>query len=371
MRGTGNWTRREWMTAVAGAAMMSGVRHGYGAVRSSRLAMPGLLPGKVVAVRHSGCVVNGVAQAEPVQEMIRTGMRALTGARDHAMSWRRFAGPKDTVGIKVNPNGNDFVRSSPALVMEVVDGLLRAGVKPERIIVFERYNLILNRIRGWFPEWLQLQSAAQEWTHFQQETENYDQNHFVEYPDVLLEQDPNDLVARRSYLTEFVTQGVTKVINLSVLKTHQASGVTLSLKNLSHGLVNNVNRSHDPITRNLTGTFIPAVVSHPVIRNKCVLHIIDGCNGLYHGGPYGATQHVWPHKTIYISTDPVAADRTGWRAIDEKRVAMGLPLLAFSNADPPYFNFDQVQPQHIELAGALGLGEWRDDRIQLVQREIG
>lgn len=365
------WSRREWMSLAGGAALLAGVRHSHGSIRMSRLAMPGLLPGRVVAVHHSGSVAGGVTQPEPVVEMLRTGMRTLTGARDHALSWRRFVEPKDVVGIKINPNGNPLIRSSQALIMEVVDGILRAGVAPDRIIVFERYNLILNYVRSWFPEWLQLESAAPEWTHYQQEEANYDRDHFVDYPEVLPDQDPNDPLARRSHLAEFVTQRVTKIINLSVLKTHQASGVTLSLKNLSHGLVNNVNRSHDPRPRNLTGSFIPAIVSHPVIRNKCVLHIVDGCNGLYHGGPYGSTQHVWPHKTLYISTDPVAVDRVGWRVIDAKRADMGLPPLAFSNADPPFFNYDDVQPQHVELAGAMGLGEWRDDRIDIRRREIG
>ncbi|MCW5962964.1 MAG: DUF362 domain-containing protein [Bryobacterales bacterium] len=352
------------------AALAATVHHGTAAA-NPRLAMPGLVRGKVVAIGHSGCVVNGVAQPEAVREMLRAGMRELTGARDYVMSWRRFAGPSDVVGIKVNPNGNHRIQSSPALVMEVVDGLMRAGVRPDRIIVFERYNLILSWIRSWFPEWLQLEYASQEWTYRQQEVLNYDQEHFVDYPEVLPDQDPNDPVARRSHLTEFITKRVTRLINVAVLKTHQASGVTLALKNMSHGLVNNVNRSHDPVTRNLTGSFIPAVVSHPMIRSKCVLHIVDGCNGLYHGGPYGSTQHVWPHKKIYIATDPVAVDRVGWRVIDEQRALAGLPALAFSPADPPFFNFADVQPQHIEIAGALGLGEWRDDRINLVSRQIG
>ena len=61
--------------------------------------------------------------------------------------------------------------------------------------------------------------------------------------------------------------------------------MTLALKNLSHGLVNNVCRSHSSSTLNTCGQFIPAVVSMPVIRNKTVLHVLDGVKGLYHGGP--------------------------------------------------------------------------------------
>ena len=70
-----------------------------------------------------------------------------------------------------------------------------------------------------------------------------------------------------------------------MLKHHQSAGVTIGLKNMSHDLVNNVNRSHSTPTLNACGTFIPAVVNLPVIRQKAVLHICDGVKASYHGGP--------------------------------------------------------------------------------------
>jgi len=80
--------------------------------------------------------------------------------------------------------------------------------------------------------------------------------------------------------------------------------VTLALKNLSHGLVNNVWRSHATSTLNACGSFIPAVVNLPVIREKTVLNILDGIKGLYHGGPGANPKFVWEHKTLYFATDP-------------------------------------------------------------------
>src|SRR5919204_49015 len=50
-----------------------------------------------------------------------------------------------------------------------------------------------------------------------------------------------------------------------------SAGVTLALKNLSHGLVNNVARSHGTRSLNACNLFIPAAVQLPVIRNKTVL----------------------------------------------------------------------------------------------------
>ena len=54
----------------------------------------------------------------------------------------------------------------------------------------------------------------------------------------------DNVTARRSYAARFITREVNKLINVPVLKDHQSAGITLALKNLSHGLVNNVSRSH-------------------------------------------------------------------------------------------------------------------------------
>src|SRR5258708_17885718 len=125
--------------------------------------------------------------------------------------------------------------------------------------------------------------------------------------------DAGNLTDRRSYAAQFITRQVNKLINLPVLKDHQSAGVTLALKNLSHGLVNNVNRSHSSYTLNACGAFIPAVVSLPVIRNKAVLHILDGIKGLYHGGPGARPQFVWEHRTLYFDASPLALYRIRWK----------------------------------------------------------
>jgi len=178
-------------------------------------------------------------------------------------------------------------------------------------------------------------------------------------------QDMSDAHVRRSYVAQFLTKRVNKLINLPVLKHHQSAGVTLALKNMSHGLVNNVNRSHTSSTLNVCGAFIPAVVSIPVIRDKAVLHILDGILGMYHGGPGGRKgKYIWAHHTMYFATDPVAVDKTGWRAIDEQRVEKGMATIALSkpDADSTFLN---CQPEHIEIASALGLGVFDDEKIEL------
>jgi len=83
-----------------------------------------------------------------------------------------------------------------------------------------------------------------------------------------------------------------------------------------------------------------------------------------HGGPFGRTdKYVWAHNTLYFATDPVALDKTGWRVIDEKRVAMGrLPVgQAAPDEDSTFY---RMQPEHVEIAGSLGLGVFDDENIE-------
>jgi uncharacterized protein (DUF362 family) len=183
----------------------------------------------------------------------------------------------------------------------------------------------------------------------------------------------DDERSRRSYVARFMTKEVDKLINLCLLKHHQSAGITNALKNLSHGLVNNVNRSHATPMLNACGTFIPTSVSIPVIRDKTVLHICDAVHALYHGGPVmkpEAQQFMWDHKRIYFSTDPVAMDKIGWEELDKKRVAEGMKPLAEAYPDP-FSTYVRMQPEHVDIAGALGLGVFNRERIEFSEVETG
>ena len=189
----------------------------------------------------------------------------------------------------------------------------------------------------------------------------YDPDEFMVMELVGAGMDPKDDRTRRSHLGLLVTRRVNKIVLLPVLKDHGSAGVTGALKNMSHGLVNNVNRSHSTPDTNVCNQFIPQVVNHPVIRKKCVLHIMDGIKGVFQGGPAASRPDwTWENNALFFATDPVAMDHVAWRYVDAKRKEKGLPPVAAAGRtglDPLNTEgFDIRQPQHIRLAANLGLG---------------
>ena len=162
----------------------------------------------------------------------------------------------------------------------------------------------------------------------------------------------------------------------------------MALKNMSHGLVNNVARSHVDGSMNHCQTFIPAAVSLPPTREKCVLQILDGLVGTYEGGPgsWNPTFATWEYKSLFFATDPVALDHIGWEIIDAKRAREGWPAvarmgldaqtgikaeIADENGQPHGEAFHIRQPQHVPLASLLGLGTFEKTAIDHQRFQLG
>jgi hypothetical protein len=368
------WMRNTWLwTAAPGLTLtdLALTAEVSGTPTQSRLGMPGLRPGRVVAVSHPACILEGRFQADPIGRMIDVGVMALTDAEDPTGAWKQFFERGDVVGIKVSPVGGPLVMSCAEVLQRIIAGLESAGVRRKDIVVYDRFRkqFLEMGVDKWLPDGVRWTFAAHDYDAVQQAIEGYDPDHYMDMAVTLPGQHASNLTARRSYAARFITREVNKLINLPVLKDHQAAGVTLALKNLSHGLVNNVSRSHCSSTSNFCGAFIPAVVSLPVIREKAVLHILDGIKGVYQGGPVARPQFVWEHRTLYFATDPVALDHVGWREIDKRRAAAGLRSIAQAKPDQ-FSTFLKRQPEHVEIAAALGLGTWDERNIDLRSRQL-
>lgn len=365
--------RREFLLQAAGAlaATYSMSRTAWAKVTGP--GIPGAFPGRVVAVEHSGASIDRKYQAEPVKAMVHRGLMELTGAPTPQDAWRYFFEPGDVVGVKLNPVGRPHVISAPEVFLEIVAGLKMAGVPAKNIVAYDRYKreFLQAGFDKWLPEGVRYTWGTDRTHPLQLDMDGYDSTQYVEMPLVLPEADARNPHHRRSYLANFITKDVNKMVNLCLLKHHQSAGVTIALKNLSHGLVNNVSRSHSSSTLNTCGTFIPNIVDHPIIRQKVVLNICDGIVGGYHGGPGSKIgKYMFEHRTMYFATDPVAMDRTGWKVIDEYRVKGGMLPTASAKPDQDS-TFLNMQVEHIEIAGALGLGIFDDEKIDVKRVKLG
>ena len=196
---------------------------------------------------------------EVVRAMVARGMKELVGSDDAVEAWRSFFSPGDRVGIKVVPVGKPDSISSYEVVRATIDGLQSAGVRPRDILVFERYrksswaagitNTCPMAFTGPLPPPATTIRSWRSTASFgakprEDHVVGYDPNIYRELAYCLPEHDPKDDRRFRSHLSAIVSQMVDKFISIPVLKDHRSSGVTLALKNLSHGLVNNVARSH-------------------------------------------------------------------------------------------------------------------------------
>ena len=416
-------------------------------------AMPGRYKGRVIRAHNPAAVrpSDATFDAEIVRKMVHQGVVALVDGdtKDPQSAWKSFFDSDDVVGIKVNPVGRKPMKgepgrvhnavgciSSPEVILATVEGLQMAGVKRENIILFERYadefinTGYLDLLRSRPMEGVRWLASSAGYTDTQLDIEGFDlprdsysfelTRHVAGYdPDVFAhmgfcaaEHDKRDDRRFRSHLSVIVSRMINKLITIPCLKDHRSAGVTLALKNLSHGMNNNVARSHTAkmpvglretsvIGPNQCNTFIPhAVAQHPT-RQKATLHILDGLIGVYEGGPgcWNRTWGTWHYNSLLFATDPVAMDHVGWDIIDTKRVQMGLSpvaqtglvqqtpsamlaseLAALSGADPMSASvlgcsiqnvrdgrasetFDLRTPQHIALAGDLGLGPFDPKRI--------
>lgn len=364
--------RRAFLGAAL-APLALGARHASGEGPSeAALGVPGPYPGRVVEVRHRGLIRDSKRDPTAIKATLERGLRELTGADDGVSAWRRFFEPGDVVGVKVVPNGHPMAPTSPELILEVIAGLKSAGVRLRDIVVFDRYKseFLTAGYHKILPEGVAFGGLTPEEGDATQlklsfegkdDIAGYDRDEYVQMNLVSKGHDPKDDRAYRSHLGLLVTKRLNKIIGLPCLKDHGSAGVTGALKNMSHGLVNNVERSHSSPWTNACNQFIPAVASHPIIRSKCVLQIMDGTRGIWQGGPFGRDpKFAWDYQALLFATDPVALDHVEWEIIDAKRKLEGVPSVGAVGrivADPfQTEGFDVRQPQHIALAANLGLG---------------
>ena len=293
------------------------------------LSMPGAYPGAVHQVSHAGVLRDGVPDPVILDAMVAKALLGLTGLTAIDDAWRRFVGPEDIIGLKVNPVAGKLLSTSPEIVEVIIAQLQHAGIPRDHLVIWDRREFELadagfttERFPGIRIVGTERKDAAgsftnaegvlhseamldREWFYWADCEEKYDAETL---PYMVNE-------GKHSYFTRLVTREFTKIINIPILKNAGAS-VTLCLKNLAYGAITTTGRLH----KQLWAETCAEVPAFPPLRDKVVLNIVDGIKGCYNGGPGANPQFFTDYKTILVGTDPVAVDRIGYDIVIKKRI---------------------------------------------------
>ena len=324
-------------------------------------ALPGPYPGVVAEIHHEGSVVGVQPNAAVAAAMLAEGMKTLTGAADPRDAWASFFSPGDRIGIKINPIGGRLLSTAFEVTDAAVAALEEIGVPRANLVIWDRREYQMHEagyVAERYPgieiigtEYKVMEGELEVWRGRDRIDENvyYEFDIAGEYSDEMMPYMVNG--GTRSYFSTIVTQMVDKIINVPILK-NAGPAVTLCFKNLAFGSTSNTARSHGP----MWNRFNAEVCAFPPIRDKTVLNIVDGLRGCFEGGPGATARYIWNAKTLWVATDPVAADLVGWDLIFAKRVAEGIAQA--EDLEPAQRRYDKLA-----RAARLGLGVCDRERI--------
>ncbi len=311
--------RREFLASGAAAALLA--------------TTPGLAaeakPDVVIVRDKSRSVIKGFeVDAAIAKRLVDKAVTSLAGEDDVAKAWRKFVDPKDKVAVKFN---GLFRRATthPEIIRAVVEGLVKAGVKPENITVYDRAAKdlrttglnakppgpgvrVLGTGRNYGPR-VKAGSVA------------------TSLSNLLLQADV--------------------LVNVPILKSHVRCGVTGALKN-HLGTVPNAGAFHEDFC-----SAIADLNALGPIKDKTRICIADALYGLFDGGPQFRPNCRWDYYGVIASADPVALDATFAEIIKAKRLEKNLR---------PHHN----NPKHIARAAELGLGHADLKRVRRLEIEI-
>ncbi|HUU05943.1 MAG TPA: hypothetical protein VMZ49_08725, partial [Patescibacteria group bacterium] len=263
------------------------------AVARTKYSLPGLFPGKVVAVKDDQAMNEGGVNGKVVTSMFEKGIQALTG-KSLADSFSLLFKKNDVVGIKVNPVGAGLISTRLEVVDAVIAWLRQGGIPAGNIVIWDRFDYMLadagftaTRYPGIGIQGLQTMDEAAAEGKSQDDSRWLDKNgrHVSEknfdleayyFADVEAPQDKpylNQHVfnGKHSYFGKLLTKTLTKIINIPVFK-NTGNGISMATKNLGYGAICNTNRLHKPIFFDVC----TEVLAFPVMRDKLVLNVTDG-----------------------------------------------------------------------------------------------
>jgi uncharacterized protein (DUF362 family) len=310
----------------------------------------------IVMVKHDGATdERGVGHPAVVKKIVARSIAELTGKDSPRDAWREFVSPDDIVGIKVNCIARKNFSTQVCVVDAIVDGLTSAGVKPNNIIVWDRWNWEMEAggyqmnmsdqgvrchgtDRGSFePAKLRSVPRGDRDKVLKELTGRF-------YPEK-----PTDIAGVPVYFSKILLDEITALINVPLIKDHRISGVTCSMKNHFGSIIN-------PSDLHLTNAdpYLAHLNIAPPIRDKTRLIVTDVLRAVYNGGPSDSPDR-WRQNAVMVSTDTVAMDSVALAMIEEKRKEHGMSPIG-------------ERARYVATAAKVGLGT--NDPARMDMREI-
>jgi uncharacterized protein (DUF362 family) len=304
-------------------------------------AAPAIFTSKsILHARSKSRVIVARAQSAPGKEelrrMLNKSLSVMFDEKDSSSIWRRLFKTSETIGIKVNALGGRRLSTSPLLATVVAEELIKAGVKSENIIIWDRTEGELDdagyklNISGGGVKCMGTDSLP-----------------------------GGGYTGTISYSGEVgsIFSGIMDtcdaLINMPVLKDHDVAGLSLGMKNW-FGAIHNPNKYHG----NNCSPYVADLSRHQMIKDRQRLIIADAIRAQPNGGPAYKPQWAVEYYGLLVSSDPVALDRAGLDIIDELRKDKKLKTLRDDGRFPYYLpaaekyglgNFDESQIERIEV----------------------
>ena len=295
---------------------------------------------KVVIARDSALHGQSTRPDEKrVLDLLDRAIAAYTG-RDHPVdAWKHIVskggGQDKVIGLKTNGLGGKGISTHLALVLAIAERLQQAGVKPGNILVWDRNardleacGLTIN------TDPARIRCYGSDVTGF--------------------EEQPVKWGSASVQLSKILTRECTMVINLPILKDHELSGVTFSMKNM-YGVIQRPFELH----ANGCNPGVADLNCIPAIRERVRFTIGDAMSSVYQGGPSFHPEHLWYPNALVVGEDKPALDQTAWQMIETKRAEAGVPTLEAAGRPPRYIA--------TAADAAHGLGTNDPKRIDLVE----
>lgn len=304
-----NFSRREFLQRCVNSMAYFTVSSAFPRV----FARPIKAASRVVEVRDDKLKrVGDDVNPEAAGRMLNRALQKLMQANSDLSAWKSLFNPRERVGIKVSCLPGRKLSSSVGLVHAIVEGLGLAGIPAKNIIVWERTAR-------------ELKEAGFSLSHRGVRVAGTD-----EYPNGGYD---NRITFAGSVGTCFsvLMEKVDAVISVPVLKDHDIAGISAGMKNF-YGAIFNPNKYHG----NGCNPFVADLCTHPLIRDKLRLVVLDASRLQLQNGPAFFHRYAMEYGGLVLGTDPVAVDTVGWHIVDRERVKKGLKTLKQVNRLPGY-----------------------------------